>query len=223
MTAAIAIFVKTPGLSPLKTRLAAGMGNAAASRFHVLAAAAVAAAARGADDVVQGYWAVAEEAGCDAGIWRGFPALWQGEGGLGQRLDRIYASLMKRHDRVLLVGADMPALTPALIRQAVARLDDPDCPYTLGPAEDGGFWLFGGRAPVPAETWAAVPYSTSGTADALRYALRNRGGLSLLPTRRDIDTADDLPPLRDALRGLAEPSPEQQRLAAWLEEVRLPG
>jgi hypothetical protein len=42
----IAIFVKTPGHSPLKTRLAAGIGIDAAREFHMLAAQAVAAVAR---------------------------------------------------------------------------------------------------------------------------------------------------------------------------------
>ena len=31
---AVAIFVKTPGLSPLKTRLAAGIGNTAAQEIY---------------------------------------------------------------------------------------------------------------------------------------------------------------------------------------------
>ena len=38
-----AIWVKTPGLSPVKTRLAASIGVEAAERFHLLSALAVAA------------------------------------------------------------------------------------------------------------------------------------------------------------------------------------
>ena len=45
---AVAIFVKTPGLSPLKTRLAKGIGSALATEFHRRAAAAVSAVARAA-------------------------------------------------------------------------------------------------------------------------------------------------------------------------------
>jgi glycosyltransferase A (GT-A) superfamily protein (DUF2064 family) len=46
MRVGIAILVKTPGHSPLKTRLAADIGPDAAQQFHMLAAHAVAAVAR---------------------------------------------------------------------------------------------------------------------------------------------------------------------------------
>jgi len=106
MTAAVAIFVKTPGLSPVKTRLAAGVGVEAATEFHRLAAASVAGVARACGEEIVPYWAVAEQEALDAPAWRGFPTIWQGEGGLGARLDRIYATLLLRHGRVLLIGAD---------------------------------------------------------------------------------------------------------------------
>ncbi|HCO24225.1 MAG TPA: hypothetical protein DIT97_14715, partial [Gimesia maris] len=40
---AIAVFVKTPGYSPLKTRLAQSVGTVQAEQFHILSAKAVAA------------------------------------------------------------------------------------------------------------------------------------------------------------------------------------
>ncbi len=41
MSAAIAIFVKTPGLSPVKTRLAATIGEEKAKEFYLLSLKAV--------------------------------------------------------------------------------------------------------------------------------------------------------------------------------------
>jgi glycosyltransferase A (GT-A) superfamily protein (DUF2064 family) len=121
MTPAVAIFVKTPGLSPVKTRLAAGgMGAEAATEFHRLSVAGV---ARACGDDVAPYWAVAEREALAPPAWRGFPAIWQGEGGLGARLDRIYATLLQRHGRVLLIGADAPQITPDL-RDALRALPD---------------------------------------------------------------------------------------------------
>ena len=38
MSGAIAVFVKTPGLSPVKTRLAAKLGKATAEAFHLASA-----------------------------------------------------------------------------------------------------------------------------------------------------------------------------------------
>ncbi|MDQ3495902.1 MAG: hypothetical protein M3485_10390, partial [Pseudomonadota bacterium] len=70
----LAIFVKTPGHSPLKTRLAAGIGRESAERFHRLAAEAVAAVARAAQATPPGLataWAVAEDSALDDALWSG--------------------------------------------------------------------------------------------------------------------------------------------------------
>jgi glycosyltransferase A (GT-A) superfamily protein (DUF2064 family) len=42
----------------------------------------------------------------------------QGEGGLGERMAHIYNTLLKQHDFVLLVGADIPQMTVAELRDA---------------------------------------------------------------------------------------------------------
>ena len=79
MNGGVAILVKTPGLSPVKTRLAAGLGAARAARWHQLAAAAVAeAVARVAG--LSAYWAVAEPLAHAGGAWPGMPLLEQGAG-----------------------------------------------------------------------------------------------------------------------------------------------
>ena len=77
-TAGLAIFVKTPGVSPLKTRLAQAIGQDAAEAFHRLAAAAVADVAKQAQAAMPGlvaYWAVAEREALDAPIWRDLPCI----------------------------------------------------------------------------------------------------------------------------------------------------
>ena len=81
MSGAIAIFVKTPGYSALKTRLAATVGTAVADQWHTRAAPAVAevatAAARDAGAAV--YWAVAEPDAIAASAWPSLPNLAQGD------------------------------------------------------------------------------------------------------------------------------------------------
>ncbi|WP_376098022.1 DUF2064 domain-containing protein [Roseomonas sp. CCTCC AB2023176] len=172
--AGIGIFVKTPGLSPLKTRLAATLGAEATLRFYRLAAASVRAAALAAGDAVAPYWAVAEAEALAHPEWAGLPTLPQGEGGLGERMAAIYAALLERHGRAILIGADAPQVTPGLLRDAVRALDA--SPYVIGPAEDGGFWLFGGRAPVPDAVWTGVAYSRDDTAARFLAALAPHGG-----------------------------------------------
>lgn len=210
---AVAIFVKTPGLSPVKTRLAAGIGAEAARAFHLAAAAAVASVVRQCHPELVPSWAVAEP---DTSHWDGFPTLWQGEGGLGERMQSVYARLLARHGRVLLIGADAPQITPTSLLAASRSLND--TPYVLGPAQDGGFWLFGGRLPVPSAVWTGTPYSAPRTCAMFAQGLRRHGQISFVDEFADTDRPEDLPPLRASLRALAHPTPEQTALAVWLTE-----
>lgn len=219
MTTAVAIFVKTPGYSPVKTRLAKTIGAKAAAEFHLLAAAAVAetaGAAHDRDGSLQPFWAVAECDAMEAPPWRTLPRLWQGEGGLGDRLDLVYSLLRTAHERVLLIGADAPQVTPELLRQACTALDNPAIPFVMGEAEDGGFWLFGGRTPIPREMWCKVGYSRDDTASQLRDALRPLGEIAALPTLADADRPSDLPMLAKALWALPAPQAAQLELLNWL-------
>lgn len=217
MTAALAIFVKTPGLSPVKTRLAAGIGAQAALHFHKLAAAATAEVAQYCESWLKPYWAIAEAGPAAVARWPGFAAIHQGDGDLGERLHAVYAQLLARHDRVLLIGADAPQLTVGLLHAALSVLDDARTPFVIGDAGDGGFWLFGGRQPVPRTLWTGVQYSQADTASDLRRGLAPNGTIGTIARLSDVDSVDDLPMLRVALRALTDPFPAQGRLLEWLE------
>jgi rSAM/selenodomain-associated transferase 1 len=218
MSAALAIFVKTPGHSPVKTRLAASIGQQRAEHFHRLAAAAVAAVARAAMPGVQPCWAVAERDALDDPMWSALPTLWQGEGTLGARLHHVCASLQQRHGRVLLIGADAPQIRVELLSAALEALDDPATPFVLAPAHDGGFWLFGTRQPIPEAAWLAPRYSCADTASALTKALSSDGAIASLPMLNDVDDGDDLASLIVDLKALPAPLPEQRQLLDWLLE-----
>lgn len=212
----LAIFVKTPGHSPLKTRLAAGIGRTAAEAFHRLSAEAVAAVARAAQARLAGLatcWAVAEESALDDALWSRLPCMAQGEGDLGARMRRVTESLCREHGGALLLGADTPQLCVEDLVAAVRALDDHD--HVLGPSADGGFWLFATRSPVPAAAWTHTPWSRPDTAERFAEALGPQG-IARLRTLRDADTAEDLSPLLAALEALPAPLPEQARLADWL-------
>lgn len=222
MSAALAIFVKTPGLSPVKTRLAQTLGDAAAIEFHRRACAAVAAVAQAAQHAglpLVAYWAVAERGALDHAEWSGLPRLWQGEGDLGARLDSVHTALQARHGTVLLLGADAPQLSVALLGEALAALDNPATPFVLGPAADGGFWLFGSRVPMPAQVWLSIRYSQPHTAAELSTALTALGGIAYLPVLSDVDSAADLAALRAALAALPKALPQQRSLIGWIDQL----
>src|SRR6185312_5639834 len=81
-----------------------------------------------------------------AGRWPGrFPVFPQGRGDLGVRMRRAMATCPP--GPVVLVGTDIPGLTPAHIGEAFALLGQHD--VVFGPASDGGFWLVGARHRPP--------------------------------------------------------------------------
>lgn len=214
MTGGAAIFVKTPGRSPLKTRLAARLGTAFAEAWYLRAAAAVAAVLR-ATPGLAGYWAVAETTGQDASAWPGLPLLEQGEGELGARMGRVHAALLERHPFALLLGADTPQIEARLLERAADWLASDAPRFVLGPARDGGFWLLGGNRQPPAGDWLATPCSTPDTARGFRSVMARHGAWLELPLLTDVDDADDLGAMLAELAALAAPLAEQQALAAW--------
>jgi len=222
----IAIFVKTPGHSPLKTRLAACIGVDAAQQFHMLAASAVAAVAHRAQQDMSSltaHWAIAETAAMSDPAWASLPRIEQGEGDLGARMGHVTESMLARFDAALLLGADTPQITAADIIAAAHGLQTNQ--HVLGPSIDGGFWLFATRGGVPATAWSGTPWSRNDTAarfcDALLGDTLSDASIARLPSLRDADTTDDLLPLLHDLDGLDAPLPEQQRLAEWLR-AKLP-
>lgn len=216
---AIAVFVKTPGLSPVKTRLAKHIGDEAAAAFHLQAARTVAAVIKAAGPCLFPYWAVAEQDAPSA-IWSGFPVIWQGPGGLGIRMDRVYRELLGRHGRVLLVGADAPQIAPSMLLDAAAAIRHGGSDFVLNPAHDGGFWLLGGQRPIPSETWSAVPYSHRETCERMTNALGAIGILHIGPVLADVDEISDLKQLLYYLEGMHSRVPEQTDLLRHLQNLR---
>lgn len=231
MTGAIAIFVKTVGLSPIKTRLAQGIGQTAAETFHLLAAAAVAAVVRqaAAQHRLAPYWAVAEPQGMTNPAWQSFPQILQGKGHLGTRLAWVYNQLLQRHPFVLMLGADSPQISPYHLSQAAIWAEAGY--FTLGPAADGGFYLFAGSQPISRSIWESIPYSSSQTAQSLIQAIAPLGSVQQLSPLLDVDTIQELRQVQAQLNHTArtattyhpgEPEElcrEQATLLAWINHL----
>jgi len=214
---AIAIFVKTPGLSPVKTRLAVDWGRERAESWHRRAALAVAGVSSQAD-VGPVYWAIAEPEAMDAPLWSELPVLAQGPGGLGERMACVHSELVRRHGSGILLGADAPQLTAALLRQASGWLQQNDARLVAGPANDGGFWLFGANRIIPRERWLAAPYSQADTLTTFQTSLNGSGRWLMLDELCDLDQTSDLIEVENQLAQLSDPHPRQQKLLVWLRQ-----
>jgi glycosyltransferase A (GT-A) superfamily protein (DUF2064 family) len=118
----------------------------------------------------------------------GFEVVQQEDGGLDRRLAGAFASGL---GPAVLIGMDTPQIGPALLAEAVARLDSPGVGAVLGGADDGGWWLLGLRRPDP-RAFLGVPMSSPYTGAAQRARLHAlRLEIAELPTLRDVDTIAD--------------------------------
>lgn len=113
---------------------------------------------------------------------------------LGDRLSMAFSERFFFHgtEKIVVIGADDPALSRELIDHAFALLDS--CEYVAGPAEDGGYYLLGCRAasfdPI---VFTGIEWGTSTVlTETVRRISATRRTLALLPQHYDIDTATDL-------------------------------
>lgn len=220
MSGAIAVFVKTPGLSPVKTRLAAKLGRESAEAFHLASAQSVSAVVQELSILtdIQSYYAVAEQSALNNNYWQDLPCLWQGDGGLGERMAHIYHTLLAKHDFVILVGADIPQMTTSELLVASNWLPhEEQARLIFAPSFDGGFWAFGGNCNIPHTIWTDVVYSQADTGAQFFNKIEQLGDIKTLSPLRDVDEVSDLLPLRDALLNLTETLPEQHELIRFLD------
>ena len=120
-------------------------------------------------------------------FWPSRAILPQGEGDLGRRMQRLFASLPP--GPVVIVGSDIPAIRAAHIAAAFKLLGGADA--VLGPARDGGYWLVGlKRSPRVLRPFAGVRWSS---AYALADTVANLDGkrVAFAAMLSDVDAAED--------------------------------
>jgi rSAM/selenodomain-associated transferase 1 len=142
----------------------------------------------------------ATDALADLGIAPGQVVEQRGET-LGERERGVFADLFRRGARqVVLVGSDIPLLTPTILEDAFAALTDSATQVVLGPASDGGYYLLGLNAPTVPDLFTGVRWSTKyALMDTLRRCEFEERRVTLLPILDDIDEPDDLARLRATL------------------------
>jgi rSAM/selenodomain-associated transferase 1 len=178
----IVLFTRWPTPGQAKTRLIPALGAEGAAQLHRRLTERTVANVRAAGLPLEVRTTGAEPAlfrdwlGEDAAI------VDQGEGDLGARLARAAETTP-----VLLLGADIPDVTPGLLKQAAMLLSSH--PLVIGPAEDGGYWLLGVSAPMP-QLFAGVAWGTE-TVFAETLA-RAPVPPVLLPRLADLDRPEDL-------------------------------
>ncbi|MBA3912989.1 MAG: TIGR04282 family arsenosugar biosynthesis glycosyltransferase [Acidobacteriales bacterium] len=189
---AVCVFAKPPRPGEVKTRLAAGIGDEAASRLaHAFLL-----------DTLQTLqslsWVMPVVASTDPFFAGDGIECWlQGEGNLGNRIERILRRGLRQASCAIALGADSPGLPSHLLesaRQALAAHD-----AVLGPCDDGGFYLLGVRR-CPPGCLGEVRWSSQHAASDAGQSMA-QAGMSVTVQERwfDVDTEEDLDRLRQSL------------------------
>lgn len=190
---AVAIFVKTPPLSQVKTRLAKEIGKEKAEAFFWksvrLTYKVATTILKKNFNTIEFFWAVSEEESLNHPAWSGFKTIWQNDGSLGDRIHHIYSTLKKEYKGVILIGADCPLLGPEHIIKSIELLKENS--FVLGKSEDGGFYLFAGKTEISKDIWLQTPYSCEDTSRIL-IDLLGKGRFEFIETLFDIDELCDL-------------------------------
>jgi glycosyltransferase A (GT-A) superfamily protein (DUF2064 family) len=92
---------------------------------------------------------------------------------------------------VVLVGSDLPDITPSSISSAIAWLQDDPAALVIGPARDGGYYLI--AATTTPEVFDGIEWSSPRVLEQTRAAASKHGlRVHLLEPLGDVDTAEDL-------------------------------
>lgn len=195
----LVILVKEPHPGRVKTRLGRGIGMVAAAWWFRHQCAGLLRNV-GSDPRWQTWLAVAPDIeGLASRVWPAHVARWpQGGGNLGDRMGRIFRNFPI--GPVVIIGADVPGVAPAMVASAFAALGCADA--VIGPSTDGGYWLIGlrrGPRPLPKRLFAGVRWSSE---HALADTLLSFGTFQIarIATRDDVDTATDLARITNILR-----------------------
>ncbi len=212
VSSVLCLFAKPPRPGQVKTRLGASVGETRAAelaRAFLLDSWDAAARVPWARPVL----AVTEP--LPDGLLPDIHAIQttlQGEGDLGQRMERVLRRALSGADFAIAIGADTPGLPGRLLEAARDALTATDA--VLGPADDGGFYLLGLRR-CPDGLLNGLPWSEPITLTATRARLESQGlTVRLIEPWFDVDRVEDLTRLRGMIARGEIQAPETARLLA---------
>tara|TARA_B100001059_G_scaffold115313_1_gene115604 strand:+ start:276 stop:875 length:600 start_codon:yes stop_codon:yes gene_type:complete len=184
----IIVFVRTPELGKVKTRLARAIGDQAALTIYKLLLKHTATVLHelSFDKVV--YYSEKIE---NNDFWEAslFEKKLQKGADLGERMQQAFETAFDRgYKKVLIIGSDLFELTSTLIISALEALETYD--ISIGPSLDGGYYLLGMKELHP----AVFKNKKWGANSVLKNTLRDlkQQNVKLLEALNDIDTFEDL-------------------------------
>ena len=184
---AIVVFLRLPRPGRVKTRIAATIGDALALEIY--------------EDLLKSTFRSLAQVPMPVFLFYegGLPPIserdtrytyhLQMEGTLDKKIAHALSSLLEKFNKVIIMGSDCPELTPPILLDSFHQLDSSD--VVIGPAKDGGFYLFGCQNLHPT-LLDNINWSTSSVLTQLLINIqRAELTYALLEKLSDIDTEED--------------------------------
>ncbi|WP_234387017.1 TIGR04282 family arsenosugar biosynthesis glycosyltransferase [Aquimarina sp. Aq78] len=182
------IFTRNPELGKCKTRLAATIGDQPALDIYKFLLQHTVEITKNVEVHKEVHYSVQIR---DNDYWN--PEIYtkkqQIGDDLGQRMEYAFAAgFANGYQNIIIIGSDMYDLTQKDIENAFLALTSHE--YVIGPAEDGGYYLFG----MKSLNSQVFKNKTWGTETVLKDTLNNiqKENLKLLEERNDIDYYEDI-------------------------------
>ncbi|MGB7786015.1 MAG: TIGR04282 family arsenosugar biosynthesis glycosyltransferase [Salinimicrobium sp.] len=194
------VFTRNPELGKVKKRLAADIGDASALRLYKFLL-------QHTFEVVKKLsvekWVCYSEEIPQQDLWdKGdFQKKVQQGKGLGERMENsFFEAFEEGYEKVVIIGSDLYDLQEEDLKKAFLALDT--CDYVIGPASDGGYYLFGMKS-LNSQVFRNKNWGTATVLQDTLQDLKNEK-LTMLDVRNDIDTLHDLE-AHPELRQIIEP------------------
>jgi glycosyltransferase A (GT-A) superfamily protein (DUF2064 family) len=185
---AVICFVKTPGITPAKTRLAQDVGPEATEEIYLLLIERCKELLRELTSIkMDVFFAVNELSGLNSPIWSHYSTYLQQGNSLGEKLKYAEEFFLERYDSIFFMGSDSPSLTSNHFLLAQKNLADAN--HIFIPAKDGGFVLYGTKSHLSSDVWLNTIYSSSSTLSEMIARLDH---FLLLDPLTDLDSLVDI-------------------------------
>ena len=189
---ALIVFARNPELGKCKTRLAKVIGDHNALdvyKYLINHTASVATKVNCDSHVFYSETIVVNDAWDDSQ----FSKHLQNGDDLGERMKNAFETLFKDgYKKVVIIGSDLLDLNESIIEKAFTALDKYD--ITIGPAQDGGYYLLGMKVLHPTifdiENWGTETVYDQTISKLIHDTVY------VLETLNDIDTIEDLKPYK---------------------------
>ncbi len=184
----IITFTRNPELGKVKTRLAKTIGEASALAIYIKLLEHTESVLRNIDSDKAVYYSVKirENDLWDSNIYQKHQQFGDD---LGIRMQNAFkAGFDAGYSKIAIVGSDLHDLQPKHITQAFDALDTND--VTIGPAEDGGYYLLGMKS-LYKDVFENKNWGTETVFDDTIKNLKNES-VFLLEQLNDVDTYEDI-------------------------------